>query len=207
MSLKAAPLRSAMWFMDGDHPALSDLVPTLEESKEIAYALSRSGELLYCNAAWDTFANLNGGASCLRGQVRGTSIWQVIPRELVPFYEHGFRVARETGDWQHEFDCASPAESRTFRMRAVPLGDGDLLIVNSLLHAEAQRPATVDDLSRFRDEHGLFHLCSHCRKAQMVGTAQWHFVPVLLAEKRLRISHGLCPICTKYHYGKYLGRK
>jgi hypothetical protein len=90
-------------------------------------------------------------------------------------------------------------------MRVLPLADGGLLIRNAVLHSYPSKQIPAD-LGRFRDSHGIFNLCSHCRKANVVGTDEWLWVPQLLASKDLKISHGLCGVCLQYHYGNFLSQ-
>jgi hypothetical protein len=184
-------------------PQLPELLPSLEGSSEICYALNSQEDLVYCNRSWDAFAIQNGGAACLTPNVLGKNLWEVVPSELKEFFVNGFNVARSSGFWEHDFECPSPAEVRTYRMRALPLEGDGLLIRNALLHSHPSSQITAD-LDRFRDSHGIFHLCSHCRKANILGTNEWAFVPQLLAAKNLRISHGLCEVCLRYHYGRLL---
>jgi hypothetical protein len=90
-------------------------------------------------------------------------------------------------------------------MHVQPLADESLLIRNARLHSHTIEPTSVD-IESFRDENGIFHVCSHCRKANVLGTDEWIFIPALLASRELKISHGLCPVCITYHYGKFVSR-
>jgi len=184
-------------------PQLLELLPVLAECSDICYALNSQGDLIYCNRSWDDFASRNGGAACLTLKVLGKNICEVLPSDLKEFFVRGFDAARNSGFWEHDFECPSPAEFRTYRMRVVPLADGGLLIRNALLHSHTLKQIPVD-LERFRDSHGIFNLCSHCRKANVMGTNEWLWVPQLVASKNLRISHGLCEVCLHYHYGNFL---
>jgi len=189
--------------MDPKYPQLHELLASLERSREICYALASRGDLIFFNPAWDKFAEENNGFSWLSTSSYGKNIWDIVPSELIPFYEEGFRVAHEKGFWEHDFECASPTEARTYRMHVRPLADGSLLIRNARLHSHAIEPSSVD-IERFRDQHGIFHVCSHCRKANVLGSDEWIFVPALLASRELKVSHGLCHVCMNYHYGRFM---
>ena len=184
-------------------PELAELLPALEKSTDVCYAMSGSGELFYCNPAWDRFARDNDGHSCLSLLIFGKNFWNAIPAELESFFRCGFQTAMEQGVWEHDFECPSPTQSRIYRMRVLPLHDGAFLVRNSAVAISPIREKPVD-LTCFRDGQGIYYLCSHCRRARRLDASEWTFVPELLHAGRYKVSHGLCPICIRYYYSREL---
>jgi hypothetical protein len=184
-------------------PGIVEVIPALEQSTDVCYALSASGELFYCNPAWDRFAGENDGYSCLSLLMFGKNFWNAVPPEMEPYFRSGFQTAVAEGVWEHEFECPSPTESRRYRMRVLPLEGGGFLVRNSLIEAAPILDQPMN-LSRFRDQHGMYHLCSHCRRARVRASAEWLFAPELLRAGAYTISHGLCPICIRYYYSREL---
>lgn len=165
--------------------------------------MTASGEIFYCNPEWDRFARENDGHSCLSLLVFGKDFWHAIPPELESFFRSGFQAAVADGVWEHEFDCPSPTLYRRYRMRVLPLQDGEFLVRNSVVAVFPVSEKPVD-LHSFCDEENIYHLCSHCRRARRLDSPEWIFVPELLHAGRYKVSHGLCPICTRYYYSRYL---
>lgn len=177
------------------------LFRSLERGDDVTYVLSADLRVIRTNAAWERFARANGGAAFLATWRRGTPLLDVIPAPLQPFYVTSFeRAARDVVRWDHDYECSSPTEWRQFRMLAYPF-DGAFVVTHSLLVA---RPHDADGRSVADDyvSDGIISMCSHCRRVRCRGAERrWDWVSQYVAQPPPRVSHGLCPACTRYYYG------
>jgi hypothetical protein len=182
---------------------LHQLVPVLHKAAAVSYALDSDLRFSYVNPAWDKFAVENGAPELAGTAVLGTPYLAVIPEVLRPFYSRVVEQVRDTGlVWQHVFECSSPEQFRKFRMRTHLLSSGTLLITNTLVVERAHVIMQGDD-DVYAAAGGIISMCAHCRCSRRIGISeQWDFVPAHLAlsPARLKVSHGLCPICRAYFY-------
>ena len=182
-------------------------VKDLEADNAIIYLLQPDLRIIYCNKAWDRFAEQNGGLGLIRPAILGTRILDVIPEPLKSYYENGLTQAKEKGrPWEHDYECSSPEFYRLFHMRVLPLADSYVLVESSLrverLHG-LDRPEMPANAVFYLNEHGILTMCSHCRRTRRIGMAEgpvWDWVPSFLVDPPGRVSHGLCPNCRAYFY-------
>ncbi len=178
-----------------------------EESPDVIYVVDSVLNILYCNAQWDRFALSNGGRHLLRRNRIGSSIVEVTPAALRPFYGSLYaRVLLEGEEAGCVYECSSPDTFRRYHMhmtrKDLLSGGSCLVIVNSLILEEPRpRPDTDVDFKTLREETGLITMCSHCRRTRIPGSGTWVWVPDLVRKMPLEVSHGLCPVCLEIHYG------
>ncbi len=183
-------------------PADHGRLNAFEDDPAVIYAVSQGLRLLYCNAAWDRFALENGGPTVVRQHQIGVDIRSVIPEPLRSFYLDAFARVRTTGEpWDHDYECSSPERFRLFHMRVTPFAWQSqrriLIVVNSLV-AEGPHPGPGVDSNRaaLHDEDGIVTMCCHCRRTRLPsGAREWIWVPSLVRDMPLNVSHGLCPPC------------
>lgn len=183
-------------------------VKDLEADSAIIYLLQPDLRIIYCNKAWDRFAeNNNGGPGLIRSAILGTRILDVIPEPLKSYYANAFaQVKKEGRPWEDDYECSSPELYRLFRMRMLPLADSYVFVENSL---RIERPHDLEshampgNAGLYLNEHGILTMCSHCRRTRRIGMAEgpvWDWVPSFLVDPPGRVSHGLCPNCRAYFY-------
>jgi hypothetical protein len=194
-------------------PSLEGLpVDDLASDDSIIYVLDGDLRLVYCNPAWDKFADDNGGDALRWDAPRGNRLLDAVAEPLRPFYEQGFRSVAETGQpWEHDFECSGPDLFRCYHMQVKRIdGPGGFLVVNSLRVEQRHEPTrdpTQPDPSRYVSAEGFVTMCCHCRRTRRVGESQsWDWVPRFLKDPPAQISHGLCPACVAYHYSWELSR-
>jgi hypothetical protein len=186
-------------------PALEKLLDVLHKSAAVSYILNSHLEFVYCNPAWDKFAEQNGGGEhLLSAGVVGSKLFPVIPSVLQSFYREVFQTVQRSGlVWQHVYECSSAEVFRKFRMRIHPMKEDGFFISNALYVEQPQVARSFTDAAKYRQENGMIFMCAHCRCSQRVGEKDaWDFVPAFIASHPLRekISHGLCPSCRSYFY-------
>lgn len=181
-------------------PAELGPLKNFEDDPAVIYAVNQSLRLVYCNAAWDRFALENGGLTVVRELQIGVDLLSVIPDPLRTFYLDAFERVLATGvAWDHDYECSSAERSRNFHMRVTPppWQSQVLIVINSLI-AEGPHPGTcVDsDPTALLDPHGIVTMCCHCRRSRLPsGTREWIWVPALVRDMPVNVSHGLCPVC------------
>jgi len=180
---------------------------SLEADRSIIYMLAPDLRIVYCNKAWDEFANSNGGLGLHREAVLGKSVLEVIPEPLKPFLESGFAQAQQRlRPWEHDYECSSPELFRLYHMRVLPLANSYLLVENSLRVERAhgsERPAMAPEPASYLSEEGILTMCGHCRRTRRIktgGVPIWDWVPSFLANPPGLVSHGLCQNCRAYFY-------
>jgi hypothetical protein len=178
----------------------------LQADRSVICILDADLRIVFCNWSWDRFAFQNGGFALSHLFVVGTSVLDVTPESLQPFYTSAYTNARKTGQhWEHDFECSSPENFRLFHMRVLPIGGPYLCVENSLRVERPHEAATEPSLplSRYVDENGLTVMCCHCRRtrqARNIGNAKWHWIPDFLKSPPKNVSHGLCELCLHFFY-------
>jgi hypothetical protein len=178
----------------------------LEKDPSVVYFLDRRLRITHCNPAWDRFAAENGGEHLTRQAMIGTSVLEVIPAPLKPFYGDGYdHVFSSLVPWEHTYECSSPTIYRSFRMGVYldPEEEG-LVVVNSLTvehpHGNDREPHPSSPAYASANE-GIVTMCSHCRRTQRIDSKEvWDWVPAYVENRPQHTSHGLCPICTFMYY-------
>jgi hypothetical protein len=189
-----------------DSPDLYDLlteVPlaTLESSDAVIYATDPDLRIVYANAAWDRFAANNKAAGLVREKLERKPILDSIAGPLREQYGAQFEAALSTGkSVEHLLDCPSSRVSRQIHMRILPLRNGGLLFINSLIAEEPIVCGSNASLDLYLDGNALFTMCSHCRRTRRVDNGAWEWVPELIEHPSEHVSHGLCQVCLQYHY-------
>jgi hypothetical protein len=185
----------------------------LDDAPAIIYVLDGALRIVYCNLAWNRFAEQNGGAHLCRDTQVGRDVLALTPEPLKPFYGQLFRSVLETGvasDWVYE--CSSDLQFRRFHMHVArkkpPNKPPMLFVMNSLVIEESieeshRSPGSPFSFERFRDHNGLISMCCHCRRTRLRDKENsWVWVPELVRRMPLDVSHGICPVCFDLHYLK-----
>jgi hypothetical protein len=181
----------------------------LESLPDSCFVLSEALDIVFCNSAWDRFAQENGGATARAACVISKNLLDVIAPALRDFYRQLFAQARILGQpVDHDYECSSPAAFRLYRMRIYPLESSKgFVVLNSL---RVQRPhdriASEPDDAAYIDSAGLIHMCANCRRTRRVADRDnaWDWVPAYLDGNRKNISHGVCPMCLEYYYRPFM---
>lgn len=154
----------------------------------------------WANRAWSRFATENGGTPAT--WALGERYLDAISSPLRSWY------ARALGDallgktpWHHDYECPSPELARRFRLTAYPLrpagGEGLLLVHTPIV--ERPHEGGGEPIARYRDAHGLVHVCMHCRRTRRLDESGWDWVPDSLHAPQ--VSHGICGPCCAYYFG------
>jgi hypothetical protein len=205
MELPLSLLQSASSGAQTPGTWLFNTLRSAQESGDICYLLDEQRRFIYCNPAWDRFAEANGAPRLTGGSVLGTELFAAIPGVLSDVYTRAFQSVGATGQvWSKLYQCSSSETFRRFRMRIHPVKSLRWFLVSNALVVE--RPhrngaATVDE-TYFSD--GVITMCAHCRSVRRAASPErWDFVPAYLrftGRDTLKVSHGLCPICVAHFY-------
>ena len=203
-----APLDLWRLLREAGVDAAAQLIPlakALDDSPTVCYIVDKHFRFVHCNPAWDRFAAENGGRGLEREKMIGADLFASIPAPLVDAYKQAFESLDVTRPvWVKAYECSSPEVFRRFQMR-IHLLDGRssrFLVTNPLLvERPHERWSSASDTYVTRD---FITMCSHCRCSRRKGTPEhWDFVPEYLrltGADKLRVTHGLCPICLVYFY-------
>jgi PAS fold len=179
-------------------------IDEFENDPSVIYLLDNNLRIVYCNKAWDEFAEHNGAVHLRRIEQVGRSVLDSNAEPLKTFYRSAFeRAFAEHQPWEHLYECSSPGLYREFQMQVLPLqAPPSLIVVNSLVvekpHERIIRPPLT---ALYRTTGGVITMCMHCRRTRRGERPEiWDWVPDFLASPPDKISHGLCPTCFRYYY-------
>lgn len=193
----------------GDSPEAAELLggfnlPLINDSPDVICLLSADLRLLAFNRGWVNFALENGGHNIFRDWGPGRYILEAMPQgqaaELQERYERVLATGRSES---FEYECSSPEVLRAFLQVVYPLKGGrGLLVTNSQTIAAEDTVSALIDQRGYRNPHGHFIQCAHCRRiARQDGSSAWDWLPGLpLASVAAEISHTICPYCLEHHH-------
>lgn len=184
---------------------LFNTIRNAHESADVCYLLDEQRRFIYCNPAWDRFAEANGAPELTGGSVLGTDVLAAIPGVLADAYTRAFNEVRATGRvWSKLYQCSSSEEFRRFRMRIHPVKSLGWFLVSNALVVERRHRSAADAADVMYFSGGVVTMCAHCRSVRRAMTPeQWDFVPAYLrftGMDLLKVSHGLCPVCAAHFY-------
>lgn len=173
---------------------------SLADGDNVTYILSDDLHILRTNAAWERFARENGGENVLAMWRRGAALLDAVPAELQRFLADGFARARRSEDrWEHDYECSSPTEHRTYRMIVYPFSGG-FVVTHALLVSRPHEQVALEPGAQYEHD-GLISMCAHCRRVRWSSKPErWDWVPAYVAKRHDNISHGLCAACYRFYY-------
>jgi hypothetical protein len=170
-----------------------------DESTSVTCVISGDSTIVYCNPAWDLFAEQNNGPCATTGHVLGRPFFSYIPAVLKQHYRaivDRARVRRELAE--SDYQCHSIHKFRKYHLTLLPIPGTDLLaMVHSLL---VERPMPFEPQAASAYHHGagnVVTMCAQCRRTR--NTQQhWNWVPEFITTPPRRISHAICQDCMMY---------
>lgn len=182
------------------------ILDALQRSPAVSYILDSQFRIMYCNPAWNRFAQLNGAPHLTSDVMVGFDLFEAIPEVLKGAYESAFQHVLSTGKvWEQAYECSSPLIFRKFRMRIHLLkAQNQFVVTNPLSFDRPHARESRADTDTYVNANGFITMCAHCRCSKRLDNSdQWDFVPEYLQISSLsgsKISHGLCPVCRAYFY-------
>ena len=171
---------------------------SLDASPSSIAALDKDGVIHWVNRAWQRRA----AEQKLAGPLTKRSYFDAIADPLRAFYERAFGHASATQTvFECDYECPTPEEQRTFRLRVLPIKEDGLLVEHSLVAATAAGPGQEALEERYVDGRGFFTQCANCRRVRHPPTQAWHWIPEWVERMSARMSHGICPPCAGYFWG------
>lgn len=194
--------------MTGHRPSPSLLgeafdLDALEASESTFVLLDASCTIMWVNPAWSRFALANGGSDALARVGPPSCYLDGISGCLRVFYESKFADALRTGEaFEQDYLCCSRRETRTFHMRALPLGGRSILVEHGLLvEGPHVCEASAEVESTYVSARGLVVQCSNCRRVRRVrNRLTWDWVPAWVERPPRTTSHGLCAACVGFYF-------
>ena len=172
----------------------------------VIYVFDDRLTLVEINDAYRKFAEANlAGPQFLAKFGAGCELLDVIPAPLQPFYTDLYQRALGGEVIEHDYQCHSPERYRIFRLRLIPLEDGRVIAENSL-RVDIALPGALDldevaISAAYVGPSGLINQCMHCRKVKAAtGADRWDWIPMMIASRDRRVSHGLCRVCLELYY-------
>lgn len=178
----------------------------LRESGDTVVGLWPDLTIAYVNPSWFRFARENGADGAFAEQWSvGRSLLDAIPDLLRAHHTATYEQCLEQRAPVHaDYECSTPERFRVFRSTTYPLHGDGLLVVHSLRVDRAHdRAAEEPDVERLVDAHGMLTQCSYCRRfAEPPVGKRWLWIPAWVREPPVRVTHGICPPCVGYYFGR-----
>jgi PAS domain-containing protein len=176
-------------------------VQALEQLDSSIAVIDAEANIMWVNPAWERFARENGAGET---RPRLSSYLDGITPPLRDFYRAVFAAALATGAvFEQEYECSSPDRRRIFHFRALPIDDRGLILEHSLVAENEPEGGDGEHIvSRYLDEGNTLLQCSHCRRVRRPDTQAWDWVRAWAARPHPATSHGLCPLCVGFYWGR-----
>ena len=174
----------------------------IEHDPAIVFALDRELRIIYCNEAWDRFAQSNGGTHLKRPQPHGRCVLDVVPEPLKHLYRQAYeRVFATWQQWVHEYECSSDMVYRLFRMTVIRRPKDDFILsVNFLLEERPhgdERPGANPDSMTYGAPDDTVVMCCVCRRTRRRDRRIWDWVPAFVKNPPTRLAHRICEACDR----------
>jgi hypothetical protein len=173
----------------------------IEHDSAIVFALDYELKILYCNEAWDRFAESNGGAALKRPTPYGMCVLDVIPEPLKTFYRSAYLTVFATRrQWVHEYECSSATMHRLFRMTALHRPKDDFILVTNFLVEErlhGDERVRQPDPAVYQGSDDSIVMCSLCRKTRRRDRRRWDWVPAYVERPSARLAYSICESCRQ----------
>jgi hypothetical protein len=173
----------------------------LELDPNVTYGLTADRRIGYLNPAWFRVADQNQASAHLARWGLGCEVLEAFG-PLRNRYEMLFAKAQKSGQPQEQlYGCRNSLQRRDFMMRILPLEQGALLIHNTLVECRPEHdPGFV--LSReYEGPGGYIVACSNCRRVKNPKALErWDWVPAILGDTQLSVTHALCEPCLGFYY-------
>jgi hypothetical protein len=135
---------------------------TLEQDRNVIYAIWVNLTFCYFNPSWLLFARENGGEPeiSLRFGI-GTYLGDAITGPLKEFYVNAYKqVIADGKPWHHDYECSTPEKYRVCHQTALPFhNQSGIIVINSLTmeraHDIRERPPMPALKKLYRDQNGL----------------------------------------------------
>lgn len=190
-----------------------DSLEAFDDDPSVIYGLNDELQLGLLNDAWFESAHAaNASREFFENYGLGGSYVDAIAAPLRAFFEYRIRRSIDKGEtWTFDYQCPKPNQFSMYRMQVLPLGaqdgaqDRGCLVTNASI-IEIPRPeddlvATEDVLSIYVRDDGFVTQCAHCRQTRRVDKrSRWDWVPQLVWEELVPVSHGLCATCFAYFH-------
>jgi hypothetical protein len=176
---------------------------SIKNSNDVICIVDADMKLRAYNRAWQAFAMNNGGEDIVQKYPLGISIADVGEEPVKSFIKRKYREAMALNKmFGLDYECSSKQVFRLFRLTAYPLLNKQGLVISH--HLVKQCPHTdksMDFNKQFVNREGMIVQCINCRKVRDPNNMdRWLWVPSLLEQGCVPISHGICDRCLDHYY-------
>jgi hypothetical protein len=182
---------------------MEDLYEGYEHAPVVTFALDHRLRIVYCNEAWDRFAESNGGAAMKRRTPYGSNVLDVVPEFLKPLYRSAFlNVFATRRNWEFHYECSSATDYRLFRMSVTLSAKNDdlIVVVNSLVELRPHgqdRPVGLPDPDLYVGRGGGIAMCFICRRTRRRDAGGWDWVPSYIESPPAPLVYTFCDACLR----------
>ena len=175
---------------------------SIERDSAIVFALNRELRIIYCNEAWDRFAQSNCGTALMRPMPYGVCVLDVIPEPLKSRYRSAYlNVFATRRQWVHAYECSSSTIYRLFQMTALQRPEDDFILVSNFLLEQRphrdERAVMPPDPAAYEAPDHTVAMCSVCRRTRLRGSRRWHWVPAYVERSPAHVVYGVCESCHR----------
>lgn len=173
----------------------------MPDQPPIRYQINARNELVFVNAAWQTFAMANGGLGLEPANILNRPLFDFITDETTRLVYHDLLQRVRAGHpVQFPFRCDSPTQRRWLDMTITLQSTGLVEFTTRMQRCEDLLP--VPALERpLSSATILLRVCSWCKRVEL-SPQQWFNLETAVAHERLfeqpqfpQLNHGICEFC------------
>jgi hypothetical protein len=174
------------------------------DPRVFVHRIDDEGHIVFVNDAWLAFAAENGWNTSAPQIIGSPLMIQIADPETRHIYQLLIDRARQRGRGVHfDYRCDSPDCRRLLEMHIDHIPAQDQVEFRSrVLRIEAREPVELLDAGRVKRSTEILKMCGWCKAVRADHT--WMEVEraveqlgILAAPVPPRISHGICPACSR----------
>jgi len=172
-----------------------------ERTASVIFVLDRRLQIVYCNEAWDRFAEANSGPELKRPNPYGFPVLDVVPEFLKDLYRSVYSNILTNGQlWEFHYECSSATTYRLFRMTVERMTEGERIVVTNRLIEERPQDRERRVMSPDPGLYGGFGdpaaMCFLCRRTRRRDGGGWDWVPAFVESPPPALAAAICDDCA-----------
>lgn len=179
-----------------------NLFEEFERKSSVIFVLDRRLQIVYCNEAWDRFAEANGGARLKRPNLYGICVLDAVPEFLKDLYRSAYSsVFTDLPLWEFYYECSTARIYRLFRMTVGRMPADDFIVVTNSLIEECphgpERRVMPPDPARYGGFGDPVAMCFLCRRTRRRDGWGWDWVPAFVESPPRVLAASICDDCAR----------
>ncbi len=182
------------------------------DNQIFTYRIDENDNIISVSKNWDKFAEDNKANSetCKSPFILNKSIWDFfVDPETIHLYQILVNKVRESKKALNvQIRCDSPKLRRFIKISMKALQDNHIEFSSKIVKIEEREPVLILDSTKERSEE-LLKICSYCKQIK-ISEKRWIETEEAVVNLRLleddklpRITHGICPNCSKNLMNEY----